>query len=91
MPGDDPLVAAVQRAATELPSGQLHKLADTIAKHGQLSALARHGIVNAVPTAVFRHHATAICKAWMRRAAYPVRRDFDVWSDCLQDWRGVPR
>lgn len=66
MPGDDPLVAAVRRAATELPSGQLRKLADAIAKHGQPSALARHGIVNAVPTAVFRHHAAAICEAWIR-------------------------
>ncbi len=55
---------AVRRAATELPAGQLHKLADVIAKHSEPTALARHGIVNAVPTAVFRHHAAAICEAW---------------------------
>jgi phosphatidylserine/phosphatidylglycerophosphate/cardiolipin synthase-like enzyme len=61
---DDPLVAALQRAASELPTSQLHKLADAIANHDELTALARHEIVNAVPTAVFRHHAAAICEAW---------------------------
>lgn len=63
-PVDDALAAAVRRAATELPAGQLHKLAEAISKHESPSALARHGIVNAVPTAVFRHHAAALCDAW---------------------------
>jgi phosphatidylserine/phosphatidylglycerophosphate/cardiolipin synthase-like enzyme len=58
------LVEAVRRVATDLPIGQLHKLADTLAKHGTPSPIARHAIVNAVPTAVFRHHAAAICEAW---------------------------
>jgi cardiolipin synthase len=61
---DDSLVAAVQRAATELPVGQLHKLADALSKHDTPTALARHGVVNAVPTALFRHHAAAIFAAW---------------------------
>jgi phosphatidylserine/phosphatidylglycerophosphate/cardiolipin synthase-like enzyme len=64
VPADDALVAALQRAATELPLGQLHKLAETLSKHDTPTALARHGVVNAVPTAVFRHHAAAICEAW---------------------------
>jgi phosphatidylserine/phosphatidylglycerophosphate/cardiolipin synthase-like enzyme len=64
LPEEDALVVAVRRAATELPIGQLHKLADALAKHVAPTALARHGIVNAVPTAVFRHHAAAICEAW---------------------------
>lgn len=68
MPEEDALVAAVRRAATELPTGQLHKLADALAKHVAPTALARHGVVNAVPTAVFRHHAAAICEAWSATA-----------------------
>lgn len=64
MPVDDPLAAAVRRAATELPIGQLHKLAEALGCHDSPSALARHGIVNTVPTAVFRHHAAALCEAW---------------------------
>lgn len=32
--------------------------------------MARHGVVNAVPTAVFRHYAAALCEAWA--AASPV-------------------
>jgi phosphatidylserine/phosphatidylglycerophosphate/cardiolipin synthase-like enzyme len=58
------LAEAVRRTATDLPIGQLHKLADTLAKHDTPSAVARHAVVNAVPTAVFRHHAAAICDAW---------------------------
>lgn len=64
MPTDRALSAAVGRAATDLPIGQLHKLADALAKHDEPNAVARHSIVNAVPTAVFRHHAAAICEAW---------------------------
>jgi len=64
MPVDDPLAAAVRRAATELPIGQLHKLAEAVGKHEGPTAVARHGIVNTVPTAVFRHHAAALCEAW---------------------------
>jgi cardiolipin synthase A/B len=60
---DDPLVAAVRRAASELPKSQLDKLADAIASHEELNAVARHEIVNAVPTAVFRNHAAAMCEA----------------------------
>jgi cardiolipin synthase A/B len=61
---DGALAVAVRRAVTDLPLGQLHKLADAIFKHAEPSAVARHSIVNAVPTAVFRHHAAAICEAW---------------------------
>lgn len=64
MPGQDALVAAVRLAATELPIGQLHRLADAVDNHEAPTALVRHRIVNAVPTAVFRHHAAAICEAW---------------------------
>lgn len=64
MATDATLAAAVRRAATDLPAGQLHKLADILAKHDTPSAVARHAVVNAVPTAVFRHHAAAICEAW---------------------------
>ncbi len=59
------LAAAVRRAATDLPVGQLHKLADAIAKHDAPSSVARYAVVNAVPTGVFRHHAAAICEAWV--------------------------
>ena len=55
------LAEAIRRAATDLPSAQLHKLADAVAKHGEPTAVARHSIVNTVPTAVVRHHAAAIC------------------------------
>lgn len=64
MPVDDPLAVTVRRAATDLPIGQLHKLADAFGKHEGPTAVARHGIVNTVPTAVFRHHAAALCEAW---------------------------
>jgi phosphatidylserine/phosphatidylglycerophosphate/cardiolipin synthase-like enzyme len=64
LPTDDALAMTVRRAATDLPVGQLHKLADAIANDDEPSAVARHSIVNAVPTAVFRHHAAAICEAW---------------------------
>lgn len=72
MPINDALAASVRQAATELPTGQLHKLAEAIARHAGPTALARHGIVNAVPTAVFRHHAAAICEAWATTAGAPV-------------------
>lgn len=64
MPVDDPLAAAVRRAATELPIGQLRKLAEALGSYEGPTAVARHGIVNTVPTAVFRHHAAALCEAW---------------------------
>jgi phosphatidylserine/phosphatidylglycerophosphate/cardiolipin synthase-like enzyme len=60
----DPLVAAVRRAATELPVGQLAKLAGVLSKHDGPTALARHEAVNAVPTALFRHYAAEIFDAW---------------------------
>jgi phosphatidylserine/phosphatidylglycerophosphate/cardiolipin synthase-like enzyme len=61
---DGALTLAIRHAAADLPSGQLHKLADAIGKHHDPSAVARHSVVNAVPTALFRHHAAAICEAW---------------------------
>jgi cardiolipin synthase len=64
MPLDDPMAAAVRRAATELPTGQLHKLAEAFGNHEGPTAVARHGIVNTVPTAMFRHYAAALCEAW---------------------------
>lgn len=64
VPPVDALVVAVQRAATDLPGTQLSKLAGAVSTHDSPTAVARHAIVNAVPTAVFRHHAAAICEAW---------------------------
>jgi phosphatidylserine/phosphatidylglycerophosphate/cardiolipin synthase-like enzyme len=61
---DDALAVAVRRASIDLPSGQLHKLALALAKNGEPTPVARNSIVNTVPTAVFRHHAAAICEAW---------------------------
>jgi phosphatidylserine/phosphatidylglycerophosphate/cardiolipin synthase-like enzyme len=72
MPDDSDLTLSVRRAATDLPLGQLHKLAAVVEPHGELTALARHGIVNAVPTAVFRHHAAAICEAWSAANGAPI-------------------
>lgn len=60
-----PLTEAIRRAATELPLNQLAKLGDRIAAHAAPSPLARHAIVNAVPTALFRHHAAAVYDAWV--------------------------
>jgi phosphatidylserine/phosphatidylglycerophosphate/cardiolipin synthase-like enzyme len=62
--GNDPLALAIRRAATELPTNQLHRLADSVAAYEAPTALARHAVVNTVPTAVFRHHAAALCAAW---------------------------
>ncbi|MBV8980934.1 MAG: hypothetical protein JO086_08555, partial [Acidimicrobiia bacterium] len=59
----DFLALAIRRAATELPTNQLHKLADSVAGYEAPTALARHAVVNTVPTAVFRHHAAALCAA----------------------------
>lgn len=73
MERDDSLVTAVRRAATELPFSQLHKLADAIATHDGLTAVARHEIVNAVPTALFRHHAAAICEVWATKGGSDFR------------------
>lgn len=78
------LAAAVRRAATDLPVGQLHKLADALAKHETPGAVARHAVVNAVPTAVFRHHAAAVYEQWASSAitgagvALAVRASADV-------------
>ncbi len=78
------LAAAVRRAAIDLPVGQLHKLADALAKHETASPVARHTVVNTVPTAVFRHHAAAICDAWASSeisgagVVLPVRTSADV-------------
>lgn len=66
MPADDPLAVAVQRAATELPIGQLHKLADAFSKHEGPTAVARHGIVNRVPTAMFRHFGALMSDSVLR-------------------------
>jgi cardiolipin synthase A/B len=64
----DALAMAVRRASIDLPLGQLHKLAGALAKNGEPTPVARHSIVNTVPTAVFRHHAAAICEAWATTA-----------------------
>ena len=93
MPDDDLLVAAVRRAATELPSGQLRKLADAIARQDQPSALARHVIVNTVPTAVFRNHAAAIYEAWTGKGDLAMTGSWVALSvqaaaDAVQDVRG---
>jgi cardiolipin synthase A/B len=61
---DDALAVAVLQASIDLPSGQLHKLAQALSKNGEPTPVARHSIVNTVPTAIFRHHAAAICEAW---------------------------
>jgi phosphatidylserine/phosphatidylglycerophosphate/cardiolipin synthase-like enzyme len=61
---DDVLGAAVSRGVTELPIGQLRKLAQAISSCDEPTAIARHSIINTVPTALFRHHAATICDAW---------------------------
>lgn len=87
------LAAAVRRAATDLPIGQLHKLADALNEHEVVSAVARHSVVNAVPTAVFRHHAATICEAWAASAmagggvALAVRAS----ADAVEEVRGEER
>lgn len=65
MASEERLAAAVRRAAVDLPAEQLLKLAGVLAVQEELTAVARHAVVNAVPTALFRHHATAICDAWV--------------------------
>jgi phosphatidylserine/phosphatidylglycerophosphate/cardiolipin synthase-like enzyme len=93
LPTADALEEAVSRAATELPTGQLHKLADAIAKHDQPTAIARHAVVNAVPTAVFRHYAAAICEAWATSASdsipgYALSLAVRVAAGAVNDVRG---
>jgi cardiolipin synthase len=70
---DQGLATAIRRAATELPTNQLHKLADTVAGYETATALARHAVVNTVPTAVFRQHAAALCTAWVGEGGLPGR------------------
>lgn len=88
---DDDLALAIRMAATELPTNQLHKLAAAVAAQGAPTALARHAVVNTVPTAIFRHHAAALCAAWAgeealsgRSLALAVR----VAADAVADTRG---
>ena len=71
--GDDDLALAIRMAATELPTNQLHKLAAAVAAQGAPTALARHAVVNTVPTAIFRHHAAALCAAWAGEEALSER------------------
>jgi phosphatidylserine/phosphatidylglycerophosphate/cardiolipin synthase-like enzyme len=61
---DHSLTLAIRRAVTELPANQLHKLAAALTACDAPTALGRHTIVNTVPTAIFRHHAAALCAAW---------------------------
>jgi phosphatidylserine/phosphatidylglycerophosphate/cardiolipin synthase-like enzyme len=82
------LARAIQRAATELPTNQLHKLADALDAHDAVTAVARHAIVNTVPTAIFRHQAAALCAAWAgekgvsgRSVALAVRASADAVAD----------
>jgi cardiolipin synthase len=88
---DDSVVLAIRRAATELPTNQLHKLASALAAHESPTALTRHAVVNTVPTAIFRHHAAALCTVWAgeealsgRSLALAVR----VAADAIADTRG---
>ena len=87
---EDPLALAIRRAVTDLPVGQLHKLADTIAEHAELNTVARHSIVNSVPTALFRHHAAAICEAWASAALSGIGVALAVRSsaDAVDEVRG---
>lgn len=85
---NDNLALAIRRAVAELPTQQLRKLAATIDAYDAPSALARHAIVNTVPTAVFRHHAAALCAAWAEEGgptgsslALAVRSAADAVSD----------
>jgi phosphatidylserine/phosphatidylglycerophosphate/cardiolipin synthase-like enzyme len=89
--GNDGVALAIRRAVTELPTSQLHKLADALATHAAPTALTRHAVVNTVPTAIFRHHAAALCAAWTgeeglsgRSLALAVR----VAADAVADIRG---
>jgi phosphatidylserine/phosphatidylglycerophosphate/cardiolipin synthase-like enzyme len=68
--GDD-LRSAIQRAVVELPTNQLHKLAAACQPFETPDAIARHLALNAVPTAVFRHHVAAICAAWVAAPSVP--------------------
>src|SRR4029077_12600863 len=67
--GNDGVALAIRRAATELPTNQLHKLANALAAHDSPTALTRHAVVNTVPTAIFRHYAAALCAAWAAEEA----------------------
>lgn len=64
MTPEEELAAAVCDAAVGLPVGQLQKLVGALAEHEGPTGVARHAVVNAVPTALFRRHAAAICDAW---------------------------
>lgn len=90
MANEGALAVAIRRAAVDLPVGQLHKLADAIAKHDAPDAVARHAVVNAVPTAVFRHHAATICEAWNAAAIAGAGVALAVHSaaDAVEEVRG---
>ena len=88
---DDGVALAIRRAATELPTNQLHKLAAAVAAQDSPTALARHAVVNAVPTAIFRHHAAALCTAWAGEEALSGRSlalAVQVAADAVADTRG---
>src|SRR5436190_20963746 len=88
---DDSVVLAIRRAATELPTNQLHKLASALAGHDSPTALTRHAVVNTVPTAIFRHHAAALCTAWAGEEGLPGRSlalAVRVAADAVADTRG---
>jgi phosphatidylserine/phosphatidylglycerophosphate/cardiolipin synthase-like enzyme len=90
--GDNGSVAlAIRRAAAELPTNQLHKLASALAAHESPTALARHAVINTVPTAVFRHYAAALCTAWAGEEGLPGRSlalAIRVAADAVADTRG---
>ena len=71
MVDDGDLALAIRRAVAELPANQLHKLARALAAYDAPTALARHAVINTVPTAIFRHHAAALCMAWAGEAPAP--------------------
>jgi cardiolipin synthase len=90
--GDNGSVAlAIRRAAADLPTNQLHKLASALAAHESPTALARHAVINTVPTAVFRHCAAALCTAWAGEEGLPGRSlalAVRVAADAVADTRG---
>ena len=89
--GNDAVALAIRRAAAEVPTSQLHKLASALAAHESPTALARHAVVNTVPTAIFRHHAAALCMAWAGEEGISGRSlalAVQVAADAVADIRG---
>jgi phosphatidylserine/phosphatidylglycerophosphate/cardiolipin synthase-like enzyme len=91
MDNADRLVLAIRRAVTELPTSQSHKLANAVAMHDSPTALARHAIINTVPTAIFRHYAGTLCAAWTEReemVGSSIALAISAAADAVTDARG---